>query len=113
MQARPLARRVGDGDVHGAVGHALEQLLGQADFGVQRQVGRTLAHPQQPVAQQRVPQGDLATHRHHGAAAGGHGQLALGPLPDLYQGQGVAHELLARGGQRSAGLAAHEQLAAQ
>ncbi len=78
-----------------------------------RELRRGAAHPHQPVEEQRVPQGELARHRDHGAQPGGHRHLLARALPELDERGRVAQELLA--GRREGGtrLVAHEELAAE
>jgi len=108
-QARALLRRVDHRDVEHAGGDSLDQLARKADLGAQGQLRCLAAHPQQPVEQQRVPQALLAADRQHRALAARHRDLMARTLPHLHHHRRVAHELLAGGGQRGAGLVAHEQ----
>lgn len=112
-QARRLPRRVDHRDVENTVGDTLQQVVRETDLGAYREMRRELAHAQQPVQQQRIPQAHLATDVHDRMPAGRHGHVLPCPLPQLNEACRVARKLFSCRRQRGAGLVADEQLAAE
>ncbi|HEY5930761.1 MAG TPA: 5-formyltetrahydrofolate cyclo-ligase [Burkholderiales bacterium] len=79
-------------------------------MSVDRDAGLLLAHPDQPVEQQRIPQAELAAQRDDAGSPGWDRKLVAGAFPYLDEGLGEPFELAAGGGQLGAIAAADEEL---